>query len=125
MFQWIAVHLGRRRQDELRAFCFRQTESLVGSECTDLQGWNRQLEVVDRARRACPVQHEGNRALDVDVVGDVVFDERELSIDEVGNVGRVSRQEVVDPDDLIAPVEKGFREMRSDEACRTRDDDAL
>ena len=60
---------------EPRALGLRQAERLVRAERADLQRRNRQLEVVDRARRARPVQHEVDRAVDVDVVGDVVLDE--------------------------------------------------
>ena len=76
---------------EPRALGLRQAERLVRAERADLQRRNRQLEVVDRARRARPVQHVVDRPVDVDVVGDVVLDEREVAVDEVRDVRRVAR----------------------------------
>ena len=71
------------------------------------------------------MQHEVDRTVDVDVVGDVVLDEREVAVGEVRDVGRVAGQQVVDADDLVAAIEQRFGEMRADEAGRAGDDDAL
>ena len=84
-----------------------------------------QLEVVDRAGRAGPVQHEIDRPVDVDVVRDVVLDEREVAVRQVRDVGGVARQQVVDADDRVAAVEERFGQVRPDEAGRAGDDDAL
>ena len=80
MLQRIAVDLGCRGEDERRALGLGQAERLVRAQRADLQRRDRQLEVVDRARRAGPVQHEVDRPLDVDVVRDVVLDEREVAV---------------------------------------------
>ena len=95
------------------------------AERADLQRRNRQLEVVDRAGRAGPVQHEVDRAVDVDVVGDVVLDELEVAVAQVRDVGEVAGQQVVDADDRVAAVEQRFRQVRADEAGGAGDDDAF
>ena len=110
---------------EARALGLRQAERLVRAERADLQRRNRQLEVVDRARRARPVQHEVDRAVDVDVVRDVVLDEREVAVDQVRDVGGVAGQQVVDADDRVVAIEQRFGEVRADEAGGSGDDDAL
>ena len=66
-----------------------------------------------------------NRPLDVDVVRDVVLDEGEVAIDEVSDVRGVARQEVVDPDDLVAAIEQRLAQVRSNESRRSGDDDSL
>ena len=123
MLQRIAVHLGGRGEDEPRALGLGEAERLVGAERADLQRRNRQLEVVDRARRARPVQHEIDRPLDIDVVGDVVLDEREVTVDEVRDVFGGAGQQVVDADDAIVAIEERFGQMGPDEAGGAGDND--
>ena len=103
----------------------RQAQRLVRPQRADLQRRNRQLEIVDRARRAGPVQHVVHRPVDVDVVGDVVLDELEVAIGEVRDVGDIAGQQVVDADDGVAAIEQRFGEMRADEAGGTGDDDTF
>ena len=95
------------------------------AERADLQRRDRQLEVVDRARRAGPVQHVVHRPVDVDVVGDVVLDELEVAIVQMRDVGDVAGQQVVDADDGVAAIEQRFGEVRADEAGGSGDDDAF
>jgi hypothetical protein len=125
MLERIAVDLRGRRDHEARPLRFREAERLVRAERADLERRNRQLEVVDRACRAGPVQHEVDRPVDVDVVRDVVLDEREIAVREVRDVGGVAGQQVVDADHRVVAVEQRFGEVRSDEAGRAGDDDAL
>ena len=110
---------------ERRALGLGQPERLVRAERADLERRNRQLEVVDRARRAGPVQHVVHRSVDVDVVGDVVLDELEVAIAQVRDVGDVAGQQVVDADDRVAAIEQRFGEMRADEAGRAGNDDTF
>ena len=125
MLERIAVDLGGRREHERRALGLGQPERLVRAERADLQRRDRQLEIVDRAGRAGPVQHEVHRAVDVDVVGDVVLDEGEVAVDQVRDVRRVAGQQVVDADHLVAAIEQRFGQVRADESGRTGDDDAF
>ena len=71
------------------------------------------------------MQYVVHRALEVDVVGDVVLDEREVAVVQVRDVADVTRQQVVDPDDRIPAIEKSFGEVRADEARRAGDDHSL
>ena len=119
----VAVHFRGRRDHEARALRLRESQRLVGAERADLQRRNRQLEVIDRARRARPVQHEVDRPLDVDVIGHVVLDEREVAIDEMRDVRRVARQQVVDADHGVVAIEQRFRKVRADEPCGSSDND--
>ena len=122
MLERIAVDLGGRRDHERRALGLRQAERLVRAERADFQRLDRQLEVIDRAGRARPVQHVIDRAVDVDVVGDVVADELEIAIAQVRDVGEVAGQQVVDADHREAAIEQRFRQMRADESGGAGDD---
>ena len=108
---------------ETCALCLGQAERLVRAERADFQRGNRQLEVVDRARRARPVQHDVDRPVDVDVVGDVVLDEHEVAAREVRDVGEIAGQQVVDADDRAVAVEQLFGQMGADEAGGSGNDD--
>ena len=79
------------------------------AERSDLQRLDRQLEVVDRARRAGPVQHVVDRAVDVDVPRHVVADELEVAVAQMGDVGHVAGQQVVDADHRVAAIEQLLR----------------
>ena len=125
MFQRIAVDLRGRGEDERRAFLLGEAERLVGAERADLQRRNRQLEVVDRARRTGPVQHVIDLAVDVDVIRDVVLDEREVPVHQMRDVGRRAGEQVVDADNRIIAIEERFGEVRTDESGRAGDDDPL
>jgi len=115
MLERIAVDLRRRGDHERRALGLREAERLVRAERSDFQRLDRQLEVIDRAGRARPVQHVIHRAVDVDEVGDVVADELEVAIAQVRDVGEVAGQQVVDADHCEAAIEQRFRQVRSDE----------
>ena len=99
MLERIAVDLRRRGDHERRALGLGQAQRLVRAERADLERRDRQLQVVDRARRAGPVQHVVDRAVDIDVVRDVVADELEVAVAQVRDVGQVAGQQVVDADD--------------------------
>jgi len=94
----------------------------VRAERADLERLDRQLEVVDWAGRARPVQHVVDRSVDVDVGGDVVADELKIALAQMRDVGEIAGQQVVDADDREAAIEKGFRQVRADETGGTRDD---
>ena len=56
------------------------------------------------------------RALELDVVRDVVLHEDEVAADQVLDVGDVAGQEVVHPHHGVAAVEQVLGEVRPDEA---------
>ena len=122
MLQRVAVDLRRRRDDEARVLRLGEAERLVRAQRADLQRRDRQLEVVDRAGRARPVQHQVDRAVDVDVVRDVVLHEHEVAPGEVRDVVDAAGQQVVDADDGPAAVEERLGKVGADEACGAGDD---
>ena len=71
----IAVHLARGREEEARALLLRQAERVVRAERAHLERRDRQLEIVDRARRTREVEHAVELPLHVRVGRDVVLDE--------------------------------------------------
>src|SRR5204863_3175529 len=91
----------------------------------DLQCGNRQLQVIDRARGAGPMQDVVDGTVDVDVVGDVVLDEREVPVRQVRYVGRIAGQQVVDSNDRVVAIEECLCEVRSDEPGGAGDDHPL
>ena len=125
MLERIAVDLGRGGDHEPRALGLGQAERFVRAERADLERRNRQLEVVDRAGRARPVQDHVDRAIHVDVVGDVVLDEHEVAAGEMRDVREIAGQQVVDADDRAVAIEKLFGQMGADEAGGSRNDDAF
>jgi hypothetical protein len=70
------------------------------------------------------MKYEIDRAIDVDVPGHVVADELEIPFTQMRDVGRVSGEQVVDADDLMATVEERFAQMGSDKPGRASDDNA-
>ena len=63
--------------------------------------------------------------IDVDVIRDVVLDEREVAVHEMRDVRRVAREQIVDADDGITAIEECFGQVGADESCRPGDDNAL
>src|SRR5690606_21425972 len=95
----------------------RETEGLVGAEAPHFQRLDGKLEVVHRARRTGEVQDAVERSLDVDELGDVVFDEPEPGVaHEVGEVVRCAGDEAVHGDHLVAVGDEPVTEVRAEES---------
>ena len=93
------------------------------AERADLERLDRQLEIVDRARRARPVQHVVHGPVDVDVLRDVVADELESrGSRRCAMLAMSPVSEIVDADDGMTAIEQRFAEMGSDEAGGAGDD---
>ena len=115
MFERIAVHFRRGREEEPRILRLRQAECVVRAERTDFQGLNRKLEIVDRTRGRREVQHAVEMALHVHRRRDIVPDEPEAGVaGQMREVVRMTGDEVVDADDLMFVVEKAVAEMRAE-----------
>jgi hypothetical protein len=56
MHERIAVAFARRREQERRAFRLREAKRVVRAERIDLQRRDREIEVIDRARRRGEVE---------------------------------------------------------------------
>ncbi len=63
--QRVAVDLGGRGEQDAGAFGLGQAERVVGAQRADLEGLDRQLEIVDRAGGRGEVEDEVDRTVDV------------------------------------------------------------
>ena len=57
VLEWIAIDFAGRREKEAGVLCFRDAERVVRSQRPDLQRLDRQLEIVDRARRRSKMKY--------------------------------------------------------------------
>ena len=95
----------------------------MGAERADLEGLDRQLEIIDGAGGRGEMEHVVDAAGEVDVLGDVVVDEREVRVaGEVGDVVGVARDQVVDGDDAMAFGQQAVAKMRAEKAGAAGDD---
>jgi hypothetical protein len=76
----------------------------------------RQPQVVDRARERCEVVDEVDRPRDLDLLGDVVVQERERLVADVLDVPQRAGLEVVDADHAVAALEQVVAQVRAEEA---------
>ena len=53
-----------------------------------------------------------------------MLDELEVAVAQVGDVGQIAGEQVVDADDRVAAIEQRFAEVGADEAGGAGDDDA-
>ena len=118
----ITVDLARRGEQEARALELRQPERVMGAVRADLQGLQRQPQIVDRARRARQVIDEIHRLLDPDRLGQIVRDERELVLPHVLDVRQRARLQVVDTDHPVTPLQQRVTEMRTEKTGTAGDD---
>ena len=121
----VAIHLGSGSEQVARTLCLGEAQRLVGPEGADLQGGDRLLEIVDRARGAGEVKHPVERPLHVDEVRHVVLDELELlSPDQMGDVVRRAGDEIVHTHHPVTLCEEAVTEMGAKEAGGAGDEDA-
>ena len=118
----ITVDLARRGQQEARALELRQPERVMRPVRADLQGLQRQPQIVDRARRARQVIDEIDPLLDPDRLRQIMRDERELVLPHVLDVRQRARLQIVDTDDPVTPLQQCVTEMRTEKAGTAGDD---
>jgi hypothetical protein len=124
MLERIAVDLRRRRDHEARTFGLGQTKGVVGPQRADFQRLNRQFQIVDGAGGAGPMEHRVHRAIHIDVLRHIVANEFEVARAQMGDIGHVAGDQVVDADHRVAAIEQRFGQMRADESGGAGDDDA-
>jgi hypothetical protein len=95
----------------------------MGAQRPDLEGLDGQVQVVVGRGRAGEVQHPVERPLHVDVLGDVVADQREVGLalqvrDVLGRAG----DEVVHAHHAGLAAEEKLAEVRADEASTSGDE---
>ena len=122
MHQRVAIDFGGRGEQEGRLLGARQAEAVVGAQRAHLERLDRQLEIVDRARRRCEVQHVVDRLGEEERLADVVLDEGEvLATAQMLDVAQAAGDQVVDADDAAALLEQAFTQMRAEKAGAARD----
>ena len=116
MHQRITVHLRRRSQQEPRALRLRETERLMGAEGSDLEGLDRELQVVDRAGGAGEMEHAFEGPLHFDEVGDVVQDQLKAGMAfQMIEVRAIAGDEVVHPHHSVTEGEEAVAEVGAEE----------
>src|SRR6185436_1852533 len=99
-----------------------EPEGVVGAEGADLQGLDRQLQIVDRARRRGEVEHGIDRSFDLERLGDVVVQEVEArSPAQMRDVLRPPGDQVVDADDPVPFGEQPVAEVRAEKTGSSSD----
>ena len=84
------------------------------AERTDLERLNRELEVIDRTRRAREVQHTIEGAVDLDEGRDVLALEIEVGmVGDVREIRGIAGELVVHPQDPVSRGKEAVNEMRS------------
>src|SRR3989304_4765572 len=84
-----------------------------------------ELQVVDGAGRASEMKYVTEGSVDDDLLGDVVLDKSEPRGLDMGEVGAMTGDEVVHPDDFVTPLEQVVDEMGTYESGGTGDEDTL
>ena len=99
MNQGIAVNFGGGGDEKACALVLGQAQSLVRAQGANLQGLNRDLEVINRAGRGGEVPDIIHGFIEKDELGDILLDEFEIGIAaQMGNVVHAAGHEVVDAD---------------------------
>jgi len=109
----ITVYLGGGSEQKPRALLLGQPERLVGTERTDLQGLDRYLQEINRASRRREMENVIDRAVHIDVVRHIVFEEQEPLVPHqvcyvVGGAGG----QVVKRNDVTSFLDKPVTKMR-------------
>ncbi len=124
MDRGIAVDLGGRGEQEARALRLGEAQRLVGAQRADLQGLDRQLQIVDGARRGREVEDTVELASHVDELGDVVLVEGEpVATEQVTDIVGGAGDQVVERHDLVSLGQEAFGQMRAQKARGSGDQD--
>ncbi|MNT59623.1 hypothetical protein D3C72_1971500 [compost metagenome] len=117
MYQRISVDLRGRGEEVLGPLGSGELQERIRAHGADLEGFERQLEVVDGARGAREVQDPVERPDDLDGKTDIMPEERERRMPlQVGDVGKRAGDEVVDRDDREPLGQQPVHQVRADEA---------
>ena len=114
MHERIAVDLGGGGQQEARLFRHGESQRLVRAEGADLEGLDRELEVIDGTRRAREVQHAVEGAVDFHEGCDVLAPKLEVGmVGDVGEIGGTTGEMIVHSQNPVPCGEEPVNEMRS------------
>jgi hypothetical protein len=118
MLERVAVDLAGRGDQEAGALGLGQAEGVMGSVGADLEGVQRQAQIVDRRGRRGEVVDEVDRLIDVVGLDDVDADvEEALGVADVLDVGQRAGLEVVDADHAVPARQQLVAQMRAEESC--------
>src|SRR5947209_11399828 len=114
----VAVDFAGAGLEESGLLRLGETQRVVRAERADLEGLNREVEVIDWASRAGEVQHVVDQPLDLERLRDVVSDEAKLRVvAEAVEVAELAGDEVIDANDLVPFGEEALAQVRTDEAA--------
>ena len=123
MFQRVAVAFGGGREEEFCAFGLGKAEGVMRPQRTDLEGLDRELEIIDGAGGRCEMKDVVDAAGEVDELRDVMPNKLEVLVaGEMRDVVGIARDEVVDGNDVMAFGKEAVDEMRAEEAGAAGDD---
>jgi len=116
MLGGIAVDLRRRREEKTRSISPCTFEGVVRAIGSDFERLDRQLVVVNRARRRREVQHAVNGCVDRNPVRDVGLDQpKTVVVGKSIDVAQGPSHQVVDADHFVAVAEESLAQMRAEE----------
>src|SRR5207245_1388781 len=97
-------------------------ESFVCAEGADLERLDRFFQIVDRTGGRREMQDVVECTFAVNVIRDVVFDEREpIAADQMLDIRGTARDQVVHADHFMAAIEEQLAQMGAEEPRPTRD----
>ena len=112
MYFGIAVDLTGRVQMESGALFLGKAEAVVGTQAPNLENLDRDPLEIERRSGAGEVHDDINLARNPDVIRDVLFDElKSVATEQLLDVLHLAGLEVVETDDLVAPIEQPFTQM--------------
>ena len=113
--QRVAVDFRRGSEQEPRGLEPAESERLVGAERANLQGLDRELEIIDRAGWRGKMPDTIDPALEEKKLGDVLLDEFEMPVaGQVRNVIDAAGHQVVDGDDGMPFQKQIVHQVRSE-----------
>src|SRR5438270_13735390 len=117
MHQWIPINLRGACQKESRPLVFGQSQRLMGAQRPDLQGLNRQLEIVNRAGGRCEMPHVIHRNIEKNELRHILLNEPEVSVaSEMRDVIHAPGYEIINPDYFMTALKQIVGQMGAEKA---------
>ena len=121
--QRVAIHFGRAGQQKAGILGFGQTQRFVRPQRADLQGRDRQFEVVLRTGRRSEMEHRIKGPVHVEKVADVILHEAEPFVPhQMRHVLRAARDEIIYAYDVVPQREQGIAQVTPQETGSARDE---
>src|SRR5205814_3918412 len=121
MNERVSVAFGSRCEQEGGFFRLREAEGVVRAKRTDLQGWDRQFEIINRTGRRCEMKNVIDLVRDKQILCYVLLDEAVILVTrEVLDVREVPGDQVVDCDHPMTFGQKTVGQMRAEKPGAAR-----